>query len=61
MKLYFSHGACSLAVRITLNELNLPFEYEAVDLKTKQTETGADFFQINPKGVVPVLEKKEKS
>lgn len=55
MKLYFSKGACSLAVRITLHELGVPCKFESVDLKTKTTETGKNFLEINPKGVVPVL------
>jgi len=55
MKLYYSRGACSLAVRIIINEIGLTSEYEAVDLKTKQTETGSDFLKINPKGVVPTF------
>ena len=55
MKLYYSKGACSLAVRITLNEIETPCDYEAVDLKAKKTETGADYFKINPKGSVPAL------
>lgn len=56
MKLYFSRGACSLACRIIINELNLPCDYEAVDLKTKKTATGKDYLLINPKGAVPALE-----
>lgn len=56
MKLYYSKGACSLAVRIVINELGLNCEYESVDLKTKKTETGADFLTINPKGEVPTLQ-----
>jgi glutathione S-transferase len=55
MKLYYSKGACSLAVRIALNEMKIPCQYESVNLKTKQTETGADFYKINPKGAVPTL------
>lgn len=55
MKLYYSKGACSLAVRITLHELNLSCVYEAVDLKTKKTETDQDYLKINPKGAVPAL------
>lgn len=55
MKLYFSPGACSLSVRILLNELNIAAEYEAVDLKTKKTATGADYRTINSKGSVPAL------
>ncbi|RDT52634.1 glutathione S-transferase N-terminal domain-containing protein, partial [Enterobacter roggenkampii] len=55
MKLYYKAGACSLTVRIILNELGLPCEFEAVDLKTKKTAKGEDYFQINPKGSVPAL------
>ncbi len=55
MKLYYSKGACSLSVRILIHEMGLSAEFESVDLKTKKTETGADYFQINPKGAVPGL------
>lgn len=58
MKLYYSKGACSLAVRIILNETELDAEFEAVNLKTKVTETNINFLTINPKGSVPVLEIK---
>ena len=56
MKLYYSKGACSLAVRITLNELHLEFEEESIDLKQKKTEQGEDYLTINPKGSVPALQ-----
>jgi glutathione S-transferase len=55
MKLYYSPGACSLATHIALLEAGLDFELERVDLKTKVTETGADFTAINTKGYVPAL------
>ena len=56
MKLFYTPGACSLSPHIVLRELGLPFALEAVDLKTKKTETGADFTAINPKGYVPALQ-----
>jgi glutathione S-transferase len=56
MKLYFSKGACSLAVRILINELKMKCEFESVDSKSKQTETGKNYLTINPKGAVPALE-----
>ena len=56
MKLYFSPGACSLAPQICLRESGAPFALERVDLKTHQTATGADYYCINPKGAVPLLE-----
>ena len=55
MKLYFTQSACSLVVRIILNELKLNFQDEAVDLKIKKTASGEDFWSINPKGSVPAL------
>lgn len=55
MKLYYAPGACSLADHIALHAANLPFDHEKVDLKSKHTESGADFATINPKGYVPTL------
>jgi glutathione S-transferase len=56
MKLYFSPGACSLSPHIALCEAGLDFELEQVDLRAKQTKSGADFRKVNPKGMVPVLQ-----
>ncbi|SAL20062.1 glutathione S-transferase domain-containing protein [Caballeronia arvi] len=55
MKLFYKAGACSLASHIVLEEAGLPYEIEAVDLKTKRTTSGADFTAINAKGYVPAL------
>jgi glutathione S-transferase len=55
MKLYYSPGACSLSPHIVLLEAGLNFTAEKVDLKSKKTETGADFTTVNSKGAVPAL------
>jgi glutathione S-transferase len=55
MKLYYSKGACSLALHIIIRELKLKCECIAVDLATKKTQSGEDFLSVNPKGAVPSL------
>lgn len=55
MKLYFSPGASSLPAHIALYESGLAFEAVTVDLGSKKTASGGDFFAINPKGYVPAL------
>ena len=56
MKLYYTKGACSLVIRIIINEIGFDAIFESVDLKTKKTESGEDFSTINPKGAVPTLQ-----
>ncbi|MBJ7311374.1 glutathione transferase GstA [Rugamonas sp. CCM 8940] len=56
MKLYFSPGACSLSPHIVLLEAGLAFDAERVDLRSKRTASGADFYAIQPQGYVPALQ-----
>jgi glutathione S-transferase len=56
MNLFYTRGACSLVVRIVINELELKSEFESVNLQSKQTESKHDFLTINPKGSVPTLQ-----
>lgn len=56
MKLYYSPGACSLSPHITLLEAGLKATLVKVDTKTHKLAGGEDFYAINGKGYVPVLE-----
>jgi glutathione S-transferase len=56
MKLYYSPGACSLSPHIVLRESGLPFELVLASTKTHKLADGSDYYAINPKGYVPLLE-----
>jgi glutathione S-transferase len=55
-KLYYSPGACSLSPHIALREAGLPFDLVMASTKTHQLADGTDYYTINPKGYVPLLE-----
>lgn len=52
--LYYSPGACSLAVHTVLNELNVPFELASASLPERKNRD-PEFLKLNPRGQVPVL------
>jgi glutathione S-transferase len=54
-KLYYSPGACSMAVHIVLEELGVPYKMELVSVQSGAT-SGPAYLAINPKGRVPALE-----
>jgi glutathione S-transferase len=56
MKLYYSPGACSLSPHIVLREAGLAFEPVLASTKTHKLADGTDYYTINPKGYVPLLE-----
>ena len=56
MNLYYSNGACSLSPHIVLRESGLPFDLVRASTKTHQLDDGSDYYAINPKGSVPLLE-----
>ena len=56
MKLYYSPGACSLSPHIVLREAGLAFEPVLASTKTHKLADGTDYYSINPKGYVPLLE-----
>jgi glutathione S-transferase len=51
--LYFSPGACSMAVHVLLNDLGVPFKLEAASPDGKNRSP--EFLKINPRSAVPVL------
>ncbi|MBV8938864.1 MAG: glutathione S-transferase family protein [Alphaproteobacteria bacterium] len=52
--LYYSPGACSMAIHVVLNELGAPFELKKVSIgNAKQPD--AELLKVNPRGSVPVL------
>jgi glutathione S-transferase len=61
MKLYYAAGACSLAPHIVLRETESTFTLERVDTGSHRTEHDADYYTINPKGQVPLLELDDGS
>ena len=61
VQLYYAPGACSLAVHIALRELELPFQATAVDLATHTTADGTNYYDISPRGYVPLLELADGS
>ena len=56
MKLYYSPGACSLSPHIAFREAGLPVTLVKASTKTHQLDDGTDYYTINPKGYVPLLE-----
>ncbi len=56
MKLYYSPGACSLSPHIVLKESGLPFQAVMASTKTHKLADGTDYYTINAKGYVPLLE-----
>ena len=51
-KLYYSPGACSMAIHVALNECNQPVTLEKINI---QEPRPPEFLKINPRGQVPVL------
>ncbi|HET7867096.1 MAG TPA: glutathione transferase GstA [Burkholderiaceae bacterium] len=56
MKLYYSPNACSLSPHIVLREAGLPFDLVKASTKTHKLDDGTDYYTLNPKGYVPLLE-----
>jgi glutathione S-transferase len=61
MKLYYSPVACSLSPHIVLHESGLPFQAVLASTKTHKLLDGTDYYTLNPKGYVPLLELDDGS
>lgn len=55
MKLYYTPGACSLSPHIVARETGAACDLIKVDLKAHKTESGDDYYAVNPKGYIPAL------
>ena len=55
MKLFYSPGACSLAPHIILRETGTACTLVKVDLGQHKTQEGGNYYDLNPKGQVPLL------
>ena len=55
MKLFYSPGACSQAPHILLRETGAAFTLVKVDLGQHRTPEGDNYYELNPKGQVPLL------
>ena len=55
VKLYYTPTSCGASSFICAFITGLKFDCEIVDLTTHKTESGTDFYSINPKGNVPTL------
>lgn len=53
-RLYYSPGACSLAVHIVLEELGVPYSLAPTVIASGATQS-AGYLAVNPKGRVPAL------
>ncbi|KAA0090528.1 glutathione S-transferase [Paraburkholderia sp. T12-10] len=53
-RLYYSPGACSLAVHVVLEEIGTPYTLQEVSVARAETQQSA-YLALNPKGRVPAL------
>jgi glutathione S-transferase len=58
MKLFYSPGACSLGIRVLLEEVGAPYESELVSLKDG-AQYKPEYTSINPKSKIPALERDD--
>jgi glutathione S-transferase len=52
--LYYSPGACSMAIHVILREIGAPFEAVETAIQSGKTQS-PEFLKLNPRGQVPLL------
>lgn len=60
MKLFYSPGACSLAIHVLLEEIGKPYETTLVSMRDGSNRK-PDYLALNPKGKVPALLRDDGS
>ena len=60
MKLYHAPGACSLGIRMILEEIGVKYDIEILDFSTGEQRKAA-FLSVNPKAKVPALLRDDGS
>lgn len=60
MKLFHAPGACSLGIRVLLEEIGAPHEVVTLDLRAGG-QRAPDYLALNPKGKVPALVRDDGS
>lgn len=58
--LYYSPGACSMAIHVMLNSIGVPFQLEKVGLRDGGNRS-PEYLKLNPRGQVPVLVEDGKA
>jgi glutathione S-transferase len=61
MKLYHAPGSCSQAIHIVIQETGLHAEMIRVDARKHLIEGGADYYDVNELGYVPLLQLDDGS
>jgi len=60
MKFFYSPGACSIGIRVILEETGAPYEAQALDFARGEQRAPA-YLAVNPKGKVPALVRDDGS
>jgi len=60
MKLYHGPGSCSTGIHVLMNELGVPFEEQAISLRSGE-QNSPEFQGVSAKGKVPTLVRDDGS